>query len=322
MNYRNIGKSELKVSEVSLGSASATFVGKADEKASIAIINHALDLGINYIDTAETYAEGRAELLIGKALEGKRSQVVIATKFGKDRSVAPGEQRGSYSHIMEAIEDSLKRLVTDYIDLYIMHEPDPLTPIEETLLALTDLVKAGKVRYIGCSDFAASQIAEAISTSKEHNLESFIMAGATYSLIYRECEQEFVPCCLAAGIGVIPIEPLAKGFLTGKYRRGQVMPPGSRFSVIPPFVNARFQNPAYYNRFLSSANFDKLDKLEIFANERGCTTAELAIAWLLSHPWLGTVLTGVSSADQLTKNVAAADLKLSKEDIVQLDKIT
>ena len=155
MQYRKIGKSGLKVSEIGLGCGSPTFAGKADEQTSVDIINHALELGINFIDTAETYAEGRSETLIGKALQGKRSQVIIGTKFGKDRSVGPTEQRGSRTRLMKAVEGSLKRLATDYIDLYIMHEPDPETPIEETLRALDDLVRVGKVRYIACSDLPA-----------------------------------------------------------------------------------------------------------------------------------------------------------------------
>ena len=304
-----------------LGCASPTFAGKADEPTSISIINHALELGITYIDTAETYALGRSETLVGKALKGKRSQVIIGTKFGRDRSVGPSEIRGSRSRLLKAVEGSLKRLQTDYIDLYIMHMPDPETPIEETLRALDDLVRVGKVRYIGCSDFAPWQLCEALWTSKVHNLESFIIASANYNVIDRRIEQELVPCCLTYGVGVMPLHVLAGGFLTGKYRRGKEIPKGTRFGSVPPFTGEKHQDLSRYDRFINEANFDKLDKLESFAQQRGHSVGELAIAWMLTHPWVGTVFTGVSSSEQLTRNVAGVGWKLSAEDIIQLNKL-
>lgn len=321
MEYRRLGKSGLKVSEIGLGCASPTFVGKADEPTSISIINHALELGINYIDTAETYAMGRSETLIGKALQGKRSQVIIGTKFGKDRSVGPAEQRGSRTRIMNAVEGSLKRLQTDYIDLYIMHEPDPETPIEETLRALDDLVRAGKVRYLGCSDFAPWQLSDAMWTSKVHNLASFTVASSDYNVIDRRLEKELLPCCLTYGVGIMPLHVLAGGFLTGKYRRGEEFPQGTRFGSIPPFTGEKHQDLSRYNKMHSESYFDKLDKLQAFAQQRGHSVGELAIAWMLAHPWVGTVLTGVSSSEQLTRNVAGLGWKLSAADITQLDKL-
>lgn len=321
MEYRRLGKSGLKVSAIGLGTGSTTFAGRADEQTSLKIISHALDLGINFIDTAETYAEGRSEELVGKAVKGRRSQVIIGTKFGKDRSVGPAEQRGSRGHLMKAVEGSLKRLGTDYIDLYIMHEPDTETPIEETLRALDDLVRMGKVRYIGCSEFAAWQLCEAVWTSMAGNLETFIVAGSEYNLINRGIERELVPCCQRFGVGFIPTFPLAGGFLTGKYRRGQKMPEGARFASPPRFAHAIRQDLSRYEDRLSDANFDKLAKLESFAGERGHSVGELAIAWLLSHHWWGSVIAGVTSIEQVALNLAAVDWKLTNQDIARLDKI-
>ena len=227
-----------------------------------------------------------------------------------------------WAGLMKSVENSLRRLDTEYIDLYAMHEPDPDTPIEETLRALDDLVRVGKVRYIGCSDFTAWRLCEALWTSKAYNLESFIAAYLNYNLISREIERELVPCCQTHGVGVIPIRPQAGGFLTGKYRRGKKMPEGTRFTSVPPFVDAGHQDLRRYDKFLTDANFDKLAKLEAFAEERGHRVGELAIAWLLSHPWLGMALVGVTSVEQLTQNVAGLGWKLTAEDIVQLDKLT
>ena len=321
MEYRRLGRSGLTISEISLGCGNNTFAGRADEQTSIDLINHALGLGINYLDTGATYAEGRSEALIGKALKGKRSQAIIGTRFGTSRSVGPSEQRGSRNRMMKAVEGSLQRLDTEYIDLYIMHEPDPGTPIEETLRALDDLVRAGKVRYIACCRFAAWQLCDALWTSKAQNLESFIATYMNYSLLNRKIERELVPYCETVGVGIVPVSPLADGFLTGKYRRGQEMPKGTRFTSIPRFAGPKHQDLGRYNKILSEANFDKLEKLETFAKERGHGVGELAVAWLLSHSWLGTVPVGVTNIDQLKHNVAGSGWKLTGEDIVQLGKI-
>jgi aryl-alcohol dehydrogenase-like predicted oxidoreductase len=207
-----------------------------------------VELGINYIDMSEASAEGRSETLVGKALKGKRSRVIIATKFGTHRIVGPSEQPGSRSWLIKSVENSLKRLDTDYIDLYIMHEPDPGTPIEETLRALDDLVRIGKVRYIGCSVFTAWQLCEAMWTSKAHNLESFVTVYLKYNLITRnDIEREYVPCCQTHGVGIVPIAPQAGGFLTGKYQRGKKIPEGARFTTVPPLVDATHQDLRRYD---------------------------------------------------------------------------
>jgi aryl-alcohol dehydrogenase-like predicted oxidoreductase len=308
MEYRRIGSSGLKVTEIGLGGNN--FGMRADEETSINIINNALEMGINFVDTAERYNQGRSEELVGKAVKGKRSQVIIATKFGYHASVGPSQQGGSRSYIMNAVDASLKRLNTDYIDLYYVHSPDTSTPVQETLRALDDLVRTGKVRYIGCSNFAAWQLCEALWTSKFNNLESFIAVQSKYNLLDCSVESELVPCCESYGVGLIPWGPLASGFLTGKYRRGLEVAEGMRLA-----------NPyAIYTDVLNDTNFDKLDKLEAFAKERGHSVGELAIAWLLFHPWLSSVIAGAMNREQLSTNIAAADWKLTAEDIAQLSE--
>src|SRR5262245_55865502 len=297
MEYRRLGKSGLKASEIGLGSGGSSWPGTANEKSSFDIVNHALEFGINFIDTSDTAAEGRAEILLGKALKGKRSQVVIATKF-RNRGIGSTEQPGSRNNIMKAVEVSLKRLETDYIDLYYMHFPDPETPIEETLRSLDDLVRVGKVRYIGCSNFAGWQLCEALMISKTSNLESFIVVQSSYSLMDRAIERELIPCCQAYGVGVIPLRPLAAGFLTGKYRRGQESPAGARLSAPRPRHEGQSDHPDMF----TDANFDKLANLEAFAKERGHSVGELALAWLLSHPWLSSVIPGATSVEQVKLN--------------------
>lgn len=309
MEYRRLGKSGLKVSEIGLGGNN--FGGRADEATSIKVINHAFEMGINLVDTAASYAQGRSEELIGKTVKGKRSQVIIATKFGSIIYTRPDRWPGSRSNIMEMVDASLKRLNTDYIDLYYIHFPDTHTPIEETLRAMDDLIHAGKVRYIGCSNFAAWQVGEAWWTSKLRGLESFITVQSRYNLLDRGIERELVPCCQTYGVGVIPTQPLANGFLTGKYRRGQEIPAGTRLA--DETLNTR--------NILSEANFDKLAKLEAFANERSHSIGELAIAWLLSHPWLGSVIAGAMNIEQLSANIAATAWELTIEDVAQFDKI-
>lgn len=309
MEYRRLGNSGLKVSEIGLGGNN--FGKNTDEETSLNIIKNALEMGINFIDTADIYNQGKSEEIVGKAVKGRRTQVTIASKFGHSMSVSPEQQGGSRSYVIKAIDASLKRLNTDYIDLYYLHQPDSQTPIQETLRALDDLVRAGKVRYIGCSNFAAWQLCEAMWTSRVGNLEPFIAVQSKYNLLDRSIEPEVVPCCQAYGVGVIPWGPLSSGFLTGKYRRGQAAPAGTRLANPMP----------YHAGIISEANFDKLEKFEAFASERGHSVGELALAWLLSHPWLSSVIAGATSKEQLSANIAAADWKLTQEDIEQLNEI-
>jgi aryl-alcohol dehydrogenase-like predicted oxidoreductase len=309
MDYRRLGKSGLKVSQIGLGTNGYGL--DVDETTAIGLVDHALEIGINFIDTAEMYNKGRSEEMVGKAIKGKRSQIVLATKFGYPGTVGPKDQRGSRNYVMKAIDLSLGRLGTDYIDLYYFHYPDPETPIEETIRAMDDLVHAGKVRYIGCSNFGAWQLCEGIWTSEHYNLASFTVVQSRYNLIDRRIESEVVPCCQAYGVGVIPWGPLASGFLTGEYRRNEKIPEGMRLAKPAPI----------YRDILSDANFEKLDKLEAFAKERGHSISELAIAWLLSHPWLGSVIAGATNVEQMSRNMVATEWKLTAEDATQLDKI-
>ncbi|MBI4298094.1 MAG: aldo/keto reductase [Chloroflexi bacterium] len=307
MEYRQLGKSGLKVSAIGLGTNA--FGARVDESASIKTIEYALELGVNFLDTAESYAQGRSEEIVGKAIEGKRSQAVIATKFGYRRSITPKERGGSRSYMIRALENSLRRLNTDYVDLYYLHYPDTETPVDETLRALDDLIHTGKVRYIACSNFAAWQLCEAEWTSRLHSLERFIAVQLRYNMLDRSIEKEVVPCCQAYGIGVVPWGPLASGFLTGKYARSSETP--ARFSP---------SSGIYFDVF-TKANFEKLDKLKTFARERSHSVGELAVAWLLSRPWLGSVITGATNAEQVSSNVASGEWKLTAEEVAQLDEM-
>lgn len=310
MEYCRLGSSGLKVSRIGLGAGNIGI--RLDEQTSISIVHRALELGINYIDTADWYGGGKSEEFVGKAVKHKRSDVIIATKFGSTMGDGPNERGGSRYYIMKAVEASLRRLGTDYIDLYQMHVADPSTPIEETLRALDDLVRSGKVRYIGCSNYAAWQLCEALWTSRVVRLESFVTVQARYNLLDRRIEPELVPICQKYGVGIIPWGPLAGGFLTGKYRRGEPLPAGTRLAN-PPLI---------YGRVLHDANFDILTKLEAFAAERGHRVGELAGTWLLARPWVNMYLCGPMSIEQLLENVAAAQWKLTEEDINLLDEIT
>jgi aryl-alcohol dehydrogenase-like predicted oxidoreductase len=225
---------------------------------------------------------------------------------------ASREGLGARAYVMNAVDASLKRLGTDYIDLYQFHMPDPLTPMEETLRALDDIVRAGKVRFIGGSNLPAWELCEALWISKAAGLKSFVAVQPRYNLIDRHCEEEVVPCCEAYGIGVIPWYPLAGGFLTGKYRRGAALPAGTRFE----------SNPDMYAWLLTGSNFDLLERLERFAADRGHTVAELAIAWLVSHPWITTVIAGVTRAAQVSANVAAAAWQLTAAEMSEIDGLS
>ena len=321
MEYRQVGRSGLVVSEIGLGSGSATFVGRADEDEAIRIVKHARELGVTYFDTAETYAEGRAETVFGRALAKDRDGVVIATKFGKDRSVGPDVAPGSRRNVMRAVEGSLRRLGTDYIDLYIFHMPDPRTPVEETLRALDDLVRSGKVRYLGSSDFTAWQTGEAAWISRTLDLERFVSAGTEYNLLNRDAERELIPACREYGVGLVPTFPLAGGFLSGKYRRGQELPTGSRFATVPAMAGAKFQALSRYDARLSDENFRALEALTNFATDRGHGIAELALAWLLSMPDVAAVPVGVTSEAQLTANVQGLGWHLTESDFAEIDAV-
>ena len=318
MKYRTLGKSGLKVSEIGLGGVS--FGLWSGEQESISVINQALDLGVNFIDTANIYGGGRSEEIVGKAIKGRRAEVIVATKFGLPAGPGPNEYGCSRYHIMQAIDASLKRLGIDYIDLYYVHWPDPTTTIEETLRTLDDLVQAGKVRYIACSNFSAWQLCEALWISKVNNLASFVAVQSRYNFLDRSIESELVPCCQAYGIGIVPWAPLADGFLTGKYQRGKPAPQGSRLSTVPPpMKKSPFYSPvpAFVSN-LTDANFDKLEMLQKFAAGYNRNVGDLAIAWLLSHSSVSSVIAGATKPEQISANITGADWKLTAQEMAQL----
>ena len=309
MEYRKLGSSGLQVSVVGLGTHN--FGGRIDEAQSVAVVRQALDEGINFIDTANIYGRGVSEERIGVALKGVREEVLIATKVSGAMGDGPNSKGNSRHHIMEQVDASLRRLQTDYIDLYQMHFADPSTPIEETLRALDDLVHQGKVRYIGCSNFSAWQTCEAIWTSRSLNLIPFVSVQPEYSLLSRGVEKELIPFCKEYNLGVLPYFPLASGFLTGKYRRGEPVPDGTRLAS-----NSRAQE-----RTLTDANFEMLERLENFAEERGHPMVELAIAWLLGNPAVSSVIAGATKTDQVIANAKASGWQLVESDMEEVASI-
>jgi aryl-alcohol dehydrogenase-like predicted oxidoreductase len=306
MELRRLGNSGLKVSEVGLGCNN--FGMRIDEAQTQAVVDAAIDAGVTLFDTADIYGATKSEEFLGKALGKRRQNVVVATKFGM--RVGDDERRkgGSRRWIMRAVEDSLSRLRTDYIDLYQFHQPDPETPIEETLRALDDLVAQGKVRYIGNSNFAGWQIADADWTARTAHRTRFVSAQNQYSLIERRVEHEVLPACERFGLGFLPYFPLASGLLSGKYKRGVAPPEGTRLA-------AWGQRGA---QALNEKNFDKVEKLTAFAEARGHTILELAFAWLLGHPVVSSVIAGATSPEQVRANAATAEWRLTPDEVAEV----
>jgi aryl-alcohol dehydrogenase-like predicted oxidoreductase len=313
MNLRNLGSSGLKVSAVGLGCNNLG--GRLDREGSQKLIPAAIDLGITLFDTADSYPVGRpgvSEELLGETLGARRSQVVIATKFAN--VMGPGEMMrgGSRRWIMTAVEGSLRRLKTDWIDLYQMHFPDPHTPIDETLRALNDVIRAGKVRYIGCSNFAGWQIATARAVSRELGIHAFASDQDEYSILVREVEREIIPAARASGMGFLPYFPLASGLLTGKYKRNAPMPQGARITA------ARI----FQDNYLTEENWQIVERLEDFCETRGKKLLDLAVSWLLANPTVSSVIAGATKAEQLAANVKAAEWQLSADEMAQIDRIS
>jgi aryl-alcohol dehydrogenase-like predicted oxidoreductase len=311
MEYRNLGKSGLKVSAIGLGCNN--FGMRTDAEQTRAVVDRALDEGITLFDTADIYGNrGGSEEQLGKALGNRRRDAIVATKFGMAMGDGPYMKGGSYRYVMAAAEASLKRLATDYIDLYQIHQPDLETPQHETLEAFNDLVRAGKVRYIGHSNFAAWQTVDAHWISQSRGFASYISAQNQYNLLDRRIERELIPACREFGLGILPYFPLASGFLTGKYKRGAEPPKGTRLSLVQRLAQ----------QALTDENFATLEKLEKFAREREHTMLELAIGWLASQPQVSSVIAGATSPDQVTQNVKAGNWKLSAEELAEVDKLT
>ena len=306
MEYRRLGRSGLHVSLAGLGCNN--FGMRIDYGAAEKVTNAALDAGITLFDTADVYGRGASEEMLGRALGARRHEVIIATKFAAPMGEGPMERGGSRHRIAEACEASLRRLGTDYIDLYQMHMPDPDTPIEETLRALDDLVRSGKVRYIGNSNYKGWQIAEAHWTAETHHLTKMVSAQNHYNLMERGVEAEVVPACNHYGLGMLPYFPLASGFLTGKYRPGQGVAEGTRLAA----WGERAQG------VLTDANFATLEKLESWAEERGRTVLDLAIAWLSSQSHVSSVISGATKPEQLEANAAAVDWVLTADEVAEV----
>ncbi len=312
MRYRPIGRSGLTVSAVGLGcnnfggashSSHRAAYGALDLDSTRAIVDAAFDAGVTLFDTADLYGMGGSERFIGEILQDRRQEVVIATKWGAGlpAHVAWGSRR----YIRGALEASLRRLKTDYIDLYQMHWPDPKTPFEETLAALDEVVGEGQVRYLGSSHLSAWEVIDTDWIARSHGFQPMISAQNNYNLLEREAEAELVPACLRAGVGLLPYFPLASGLLTGKYRRGSPPPAGARLA----------------DAEIPDSTYDRLEALEDFAEERGHAIGELAIAWLLARPAVASVITGATAPEQIRANVAAAEWELLNGDLSVLDAV-
>jgi aryl-alcohol dehydrogenase-like predicted oxidoreductase len=313
MTYRQLGTSGLTVSTVGIGCNN--FGGRMADADVPTVVDAAIDAGVTLFDTADIYGgaggPGRSETLLGEALKGKRDSVVLATKFGMDMGGSNGPDwgvRGSRRYIRLAVEASLRRLQTDWIDLYQMHRPDESTPIEETLDVLTDLVHEGKVRYLGSSNFAGWQVLDADWTARSAGLESFVSDQSEYSWLSRGIETELVPALEHTGKGLLPYFPLASGLLTGKYKRGAEAPAGSRLAAQPDRV--------------AEADFDVIEAIERFAADRGVSMLQVAVGGLAAMPTVGSVIAGATSVEQVRSNVEAGTWQPSDEDLVELRRIT
>jgi aryl-alcohol dehydrogenase-like predicted oxidoreductase len=312
VEQRNLGKSGLLVSVVGLGCNN--FGGRIDLEATRKVVHKALDLGITFFDEADTYGDprGSSETCLGQILGDRRKDILLATKFARPMDAAGRFQGASRRYIIAEVEASLRRLKTDWIDLYQQHQPDPLTPIEETLRALDDLVRQGKVRYIGCSTLPAWQVVEAQWTAKHLGLHHFVSCQEEYSLLARDLDREMMPVLQSYDLGLIPFRPLADGLLTGKYQRGAPPPPGTRLGTMARAAG----------RNLTDDNWAIVERLEGFAVERGHTLLELALSWLAQRPAVASVIAGATRPDQVEQNVRAAGWALTSDDMQEIDRLT
>lgn len=308
MNYRQLGNSGLRVSVIGLGTNQ--FGGKVDQAGVNEIIDGCLDLGINFIDTADTYSRGNSETTLGVALKGKWDRVVFATKVVSPTGDGPNDRGASRYHIINGVEASLRRMQTDHIDLYQMHRWDDITPIEETLRALDDLITSGKVRYIGASNYTAWQLARANVIAELRNWTPFVSIQNHYHMLERGEEREMIPFCNAHNVGILPFFPLAGGFLTGKYKRGEAAPEGSRG-----------ESSAYVQKYMTDDNYTIVETLTAWAEERGHTMTELAHAWLLAQPQVSSVISGATRLEQVQANAQAADWRLTAEELAVVNAV-
>lgn len=303
MEYRNLGKSGLKVSAIGLGT-NRFGAEHVPQSAVNDMMDAALDLGINFIDSADVYTGGQSEVTLGNALKGRWDKFVLATKVFWPTGDGPNDRGTSRYHIMNAVEASLRRLQSDHIDLYYLHRWDASTPIEEAMRALHDLIRMGKIRYVGGSDFAAWQLAKANLLAEFHGWTAFAAMESHYHMLERDVEREMLPYCAEHGVGFIPYFPLAGGFLTGKYRRDQPAPAGSR---------GEFSD--YIKGYMNEANYDKIEKLEAWASEHGHTLGDLAQSWLLAQPAVCSVISGATKLEQIQANVRAVEWQLTQDEL-------
>jgi aryl-alcohol dehydrogenase-like predicted oxidoreductase len=308
MKYRSLGGSGLKVSAIGLGTNQ--FGRKVDLHTSKEIIQAALDAGINLIDTADVYSSGLSEEFIGEALAGKRDQALIATKVRHPIGDDPNHRGASRMHILEGVDASLRRLKTDYVDLYQIHSWDPEPPVAETMRALEDLLRWGKVRYIGASNYAAWQLVRANDVAELRGWTQFVSIQPHYHMLERSIESELIPACQYFNIGILPYFPLAGGFLTGKYKPGQPPPPGSRG-----------ETSQYVQRLMTPENFNRLEALTGYAMERGHSMGELAHAWLLAQPQVASVISGATRVEHVQANAASSEWELSEAEVAEINEI-
>ncbi|SDR55782.1 Predicted oxidoreductase [Rhizobiales bacterium GAS191] len=311
MQERNLGKTGLRVSLVGLGCNN--FGGRIDLEATRKVVHKAFDCGITLFDTADTYGErGGSESLLGQILGDRRKDIVLATKFGMPMDDAGRLKGGSRRYIMSAVEASLKRLKTDWIDLYQLHQYDPLTPVEETLRALDDLVRHGKVRHVGCSNLPAWRVVEAQWTAKTEHLHAFASCQDEYSLVMRDIEKDLVPTMQAYGLSLLPYFPLGSGLLTGKYQRNAPLPQGARLTTTQRLAD----------RYMTETNWKIVEGLQDLCAKRGWSMLDLAFSWLAVKPVVASVIAGATKPEQIEQNVKAVDLKLTAEDLAEIDAIT
>ncbi len=309
MKYRRLGRCGLEVSVVGIGCNN--FGRTLDAEGTARVVHAALDCGITFFDTADSYGGGQSEEYLGRALRGRRHEAVIATKVGWELGPGPNQRGASRARILSGIEMSLRKLGTDFVDLYQVHRWDPNTPLEETLEALADVVRQGKARYVGCSNFAPWQLVWSLWLADRRGWPAFVTVQPEYSLLNRAAERELLPACQAFGIGVIPYFPLAGGLLTGKYREQEPPPAGTRFAQLPHM----------YARFATPRNFEVVRRLESWVRERGRSLSELAIAWLLARPMVCTVIAGATSPEQVQANAKAAEWELTPEEVEEVARL-
>lgn len=303
MDRRYIGgPNGLKVGLVGLGCNA--FGGRVDEKGTHAVVDAAIEAGIDFFDTAETYGGGKSELFMGSGLKGKREKIFLASKFGYSASHVAGKNRGAPENIRFAIEQSLSKLQTDWIDLYQLHRPDADTPVEETMGALEDLAAEGKIRYYGCSYFSGAQMRQAADAAQRAGLRGFVTAQNAWNMLEREIEADLMPVCKTCEIGVLPYYPIAKGLLTGKYRRDDAAPAGSRLSG---------------DQYLADANFDLLERLQNYARDHGHELLTLAMSWLAAQPSIACIISGASRPEQVAANAGAVRWNLSSTQLAEID---